>query len=85
LFIVRIDEQNAENRMTDLSEMATAPDGRPLKPLTVTVPVALHITGLGRTKFYQLLEDGTIASVVIGRRRFVNFASLERLATGRCA
>jgi excisionase family DNA binding protein len=64
--------------MTDLSTI-TAGTGKPLKPLTVTVPVALHITGLGRTKFYQLLEDGTIKSITIGRRRLINFASLERL------
>jgi excisionase family DNA binding protein len=55
---------------------------QPLKPLSVTVSVALRVTGLGRTKFYQLLENGTIQSVTIGRRRLVNYASLERLASG---
>jgi excisionase family DNA binding protein len=58
-------------------------DGRAIKPLTVTVAVALQITGLGRTKFYQLLADGTIESVNIGRRRLINFASLERLTAVR--
>jgi excisionase family DNA binding protein len=71
--------ERGERNMTDLPAMAAAADGAPLKPLAVTVPVALHITGLGRTKLYQLLDDGTIKSVFIGRRRLINFASLERL------
>jgi excisionase family DNA binding protein len=65
--------------MTDLHTVTAAADAAPLKPLTVTVPVALYITGLGRTKLYQLLDDGTIKSVFIGRRRLINFASLEQL------
>jgi excisionase family DNA binding protein len=69
--------------MTNSSAMATASGTVPLKPLTVTIPIALHITGLGRTKFYQLLDKGAIESVTIGRRRLVNFASLERLISGR--
>ncbi len=67
--------------MDDLS-VATVAGRQPLKPLTVTVPVALQITGLGRTKFYELLENGTIKSVNVGGRRLVNFASLEQLASG---
>jgi excisionase family DNA binding protein len=65
--------------MTEPSASTAAADGASLKPLTVTVPVALHITGLGRTKLYQLLDDGTIKSVFVGRRRLINFASLEQL------
>jgi excisionase family DNA binding protein len=66
--------------MHDLSVAAVA-TGQPLKPLTVTVPVALQITGLGRTKFYELIKTGIIKSVVVGGRRLVNFASLEQLAS----
>jgi excisionase family DNA binding protein len=54
-------------------------DANEPKPLAVTVPVALRITGLGRTTFYRLLKEGAITSVTIGRRRLINFASLERL------
>jgi excisionase family DNA binding protein len=49
-------------------------------PLAVSIPVALNITGIGRTKFYELVNNGTIESVKIGRRRLINYASLERLA-----
>ncbi len=51
-----------------------------LKPITVTVPTALSITGLGRTKFYELVKTGEIKTVAIGRRRLVVFADLEKLA-----
>ncbi len=53
----------------------------PPKPLAVTISVALSITGIGRTKLYQLVNEGTIKSIKIGRRRLINYASLERLAT----
>jgi excisionase family DNA binding protein len=51
-----------------------------LKPLTVTVATALSITGLGRTKFYELVKEGRIRTVAIGRRTLVIFADLEKLA-----
>lgn len=50
-------------------------------PITVTVPEALRLSGLGRTKVYELIGNGTLKTVQIGRRRLVVFASLEALAT----
>lgn len=52
----------------------------PLKPITVTVTTTLAITGLGRTKFYELVKEGRIRTVAIGRRTLVVFADLEKLA-----
>jgi excisionase family DNA binding protein len=49
------------------------------KPLAVTVPIALNLTGIGRTKLYQLIDNGAVESIRIGRRRLINYASLERL------
>lgn len=51
-----------------------------LKPITVTVATALAVTGLGRTKFYELVRAGRIRTVSIGRRTLVVYASLEQLA-----
>ena len=31
-----------------------------LKPIMVTVATALAVTGLGRTKFYELVKEGRI-------------------------
>ncbi len=52
-----------------------------LKPITVTVATALAVTGLGRTKFYELVKTGRIRTVAIGRRTLVVYASLEELAS----
>jgi excisionase family DNA binding protein len=67
------------------SNMRKRPDipENSLKPLAVTVPVALQITGIGRTTLYGLIEDGTLESVTVRRRRLINFASLERLTSAR--
>jgi excisionase family DNA binding protein len=55
-------------------------NGISLKPITVTVPTALAVTGLGRTKFYELVKEGRIRTIAIGRRTLVIFADLEKLA-----
>lgn len=49
-------------------------------PITVTIENALRISGLGRTKLYQLINDGTVKTVTVGRRRLVVYSSLEDLA-----
>ena len=55
-------------------------DAIPIKPITVTVTTALAVTGLGRTKFYELVKAGRVRTVAIGRRTLVVYASLEELA-----
>lgn len=42
------------------------------------IPVCLERTGIGRTKFYELLDAGVLESVRVGRRRLVPEAALER-------
>jgi excisionase family DNA binding protein len=56
---------------------------RAATPLLVTVPTALAITGIGRTKLYELINEGTIKIVRVGRRTLVNYKSLEALAAGK--
>jgi len=51
-----------------------------LKPVTVTVETALKLSGIGRTKLYQLIGEGVIKTITVGRRRLVVFSSLEELA-----
>jgi predicted DNA-binding transcriptional regulator AlpA len=50
-----------------------------LKPITITIDNGLKLSGLGRTKFYQLINEGTIKTITIGRRRLVVYSSLEAL------
>lgn len=51
-----------------------------LKPITVTVDNAIKISGLGRTKLYELINQGKLKTTTIGRRRLVVYSSLEELA-----
>jgi len=49
------------------------------KPVTVTVENALKLSGLGRTKLYELINQGKIKTINVGRRRLVVFSSLEEM------
>jgi excisionase family DNA binding protein len=48
-------------------------------PIAVTVPTARRISGIGRTKLYELIAEGKLVAPKIGRRRLINFASLQAL------
>jgi excisionase family DNA binding protein len=51
------------------------------KPLSVTVATARNLSGLGNTTIWALIKDGRLATVHVGRRTLITFASLERLLT----
>ena len=54
-----------------------------LEPVTVTVPVAIQLSGLGRTKLYELLGRKQVDSITVGTRRLVNYASLKAFLSTR--
>lgn len=45
--------------------------------LSVTVNDAIRLTGLGKTKLFELIADGTLETTLIGRRRLILFRSLR--------
>jgi excisionase family DNA binding protein len=47
------------------------------EPLTVDIPEACRLTGLGRSKLYDLIGSGEIRSVTVGRRRLIPMAALR--------
>lgn len=51
----------------------------PLDPLTVRIPVAMRLTGIGRSKLYGLIKAGEVKTVKIGSSTLVTMASLRRL------
>ncbi len=51
-------------------------------PLTVTVLEALRLSGLSRTKIYELMSKGQIAFTNVGKRRLINYQSLKTLLLG---
>ena len=48
-----------------------------LQPVTITVPTAVAISGLGKSTIWGLLASGTIKSGKAGRRRLVYVDSLR--------
>lgn len=50
-----------------------------VQKLTCTVNEAREVTGLGRTKLYELIGDGHLATTTVGRRRLVVVRSLLSL------
>lgn len=47
------------------------------QPLSFNVQTACALTGIGRTRFYELLNTGDISSRKIGKRRIILRADLE--------
>jgi hypothetical protein len=47
--------------------------------LTVTIPDARKLSGLGNTKIWALIKAGELKSVSVGRRRLVVYQSLVDL------
>ena len=54
----------------------------PPKRITATVKETCSMTGLGATKINELIRDGKLKSVAIGRRRLVFVESIEALLNG---
>lgn len=47
------------------------------EPLAVGVEVAANMLGIGRSSVFNLLNDGLLASVKIGKRRLIAVAELR--------
>ena len=56
-----------------------------MEPVLCSLEDAGKALNLGRTKIYEMLADGTLESVRIGRRRLVRVASVHALAGAKAA
>lgn len=56
----------------------------PFEPLTVRIPVAVKLTGIGRSKLYELIRSGDVEAVKIGTATLIKVASLRRLTERGC-
>jgi len=64
--------------------MVSERDGDMLpEPVTVRIPVAMRMLGVGRTKLYELMDDGTIATIKVGRSRLVVARSIRDFVESR--
>ena len=50
-----------------------------LEPLSVRIPIAMKLTGIGRTKLYELIASGDLEIIKIGSATLVTMNSLRRL------
>jgi excisionase family DNA binding protein len=51
-----------------------------MEPVTVTVEGARKALGLGTTKIYELISEGKLCTVKIGRRTLITTDSIRALA-----
>lgn len=49
-----------------------------LRPITVRIQEACRITGIGRSKLYELIKTGDIETVKVGTITLVPVAGIER-------
>jgi len=50
--------------------------------LLVSIPEAGKALGLGRSKIYELISEGRLETISIGRRRLVRAGSVRAVAGG---
>ncbi len=70
---VRRNAQTLPSMLTDGQQTVT------LEPLTVRIPDAVRMTGIGRSKLYELIQSGDIAIVKIGASTLIPIESLREL------
>ncbi|MBT0668934.1 helix-turn-helix domain-containing protein [Novosphingobium profundi] len=51
----------------------------PIEPISVRIPEACRLTGIGRSKLYELIAEGRIEVVKVGTMTLVPYASLKDL------
>lgn len=56
-----------------------------MEPLLQSIPDAASSLSIGRSKLYELIADGKLETVSIGRRRLVRVESIRALALGEAA
>lgn len=48
-------------------------------PLAYSITDACRVTSIGRTRLYELIAEGRLATVQVGRRRLVKADSIRNL------
>ena len=73
--------QRPHNEAMDNAHSSLLPDPL-LEPLAVRVADATRLTGIGKTKLFELIADGTLETTSVGRRRLILYRSLRQLIEG---
>jgi excisionase family DNA binding protein len=76
----RENDEVEQPQFTPSDSEAVRPQTVPFaQKLTCTINEVCEVTGLGRTKLYELIGEGLLATTTIGRRRLVVVRSLLSL------
>jgi excisionase family DNA binding protein len=76
----RQNNETEDLQFTPSAPGVTGPKAIPFaQRFTCTISEACQLTGLGRTKLYELIGDGHLATTNVGRRRLVVVRSLLSL------
>jgi excisionase family DNA binding protein len=75
LTMYRISHDRRPKSTQEAQSEAPTTDG--LAPLTVRIPAAVRMTGIGRSKLYELIASGDIEIVKIGASTLIPVASLQ--------
>ena len=51
----------------------------PMEPLTVRISAAVQMTGISRSRLYELIQSGDLETVKVGRLTLIPFKSLKAL------
>jgi excisionase family DNA binding protein len=85
------DIANHPHQLADITQPAAPPTSPPIPvpkivvtqqpvPLLVSVKEARRLIGVGNTRIYALINDGSLETVRIGKRRMIRYSSLQRIA-----
>ncbi|GFM31088.1 MULTISPECIES: helix-turn-helix domain-containing protein [Pseudomonadota] len=59
-------------------------DAPPIGPISVRIPDAVRMTGLSKSKIYQLIASGDIEAAKVGRATVVFVDSLRSFLRSHC-
>lgn len=59
--------------------MSKQADAVSIEPLTVRISTAVQLTGISRSRIYELIQSGDLEVVKIGRSTLVRYESLKAL------
>jgi len=53
-----------------------------LEPLTIRISAAVRLSGLSRSRIYELIQSGDLETHKVGRTTLIPYRSLKHLVTG---
>ena len=56
--------------------------GAAIEPLSVRIATAVQITGISRSRLYELIQSGDLETVKVGRSTLIPYRSLKELVGG---